>query len=231
MIDTVFFDLFNTLVRYEPSREELQAQALGEFGIKVSPESLRWPLAAADEYIYAEIARSSLGERSDEERMKIWAGYETRLLQEAGIEADQQLIAHLLTRMKDFNGEMVLYGDVLPALIELKGNGVRLGLISNIDQDIVPLFDKLGLSPLLEVVVTSQNAGHNKPHPEIFRTALRRAGAAAAESAYVGDQYQVDVVGARNAGMTGMLLDRNGFYPEITDCPRLQNLGQVADYL
>lgn len=231
MISTVFFDLFNTLVRYEPPREELQAQALEEYGINVTPESLRWPLAVADEYIYAEIARSPLGERSNEEKMRIWAGYENRLLQEAGIEADRQLVGHLLTRMKDFNSEMVLFGDVLSALTGLKRKGVRLGLISNIDQDIASLFDKLELSPLLEVVVTSRDAGHNKPHPGIFRAALRRAGAAAAESAYVGDQYQVDVVGARNAGMTGMLLDRNGFYPDITDCPRLENLGQVAEYL
>ena len=33
MIKAVFFDLYHTLVRYEPPREELQSKALKDFGI------------------------------------------------------------------------------------------------------------------------------------------------------------------------------------------------------
>lgn len=231
MIKAVFFDLFQTLARYEPPREELQARALGDFGIKVAPESLRRPLAVADEYIYEEIARSSLSQRSKEEQMAVWVGYESRLLAEAGIEVDKQVILGLLDKMRGFDTHMVLYDDVLPALTDLKGRGIRLGLISNFDQDITALFEKLGLSPLLEVVVTSQEAGYNKPHPEIFEAALQRAGVDAAEAVYVGDQYRVDVLGANSVGMKGILLDRHGYYPAMTGSPRLQSLAQVVEYL
>ncbi len=231
MIKVVFFDLFQTLARYEPPREELQAQALGDFGIKVAPETLRWPLAVADEYIYEEIARSSLSRRSKEEQMAVWVGYESRLLEEAGIEVDKPVILGVLSKMRGFDTHLVLYDDVLPALTDLKERGIRLGLISNFDQDITALFEKLGLSPLLEVVVTSQDTGYNKPHPEIFETALQRAGVDAAEAAYVGDQYQVDVLGANSVGMKGILLDRNGYYPAMTGSPRLQSLAQVVEYL
>ena len=231
VIKAVFFDLFQTLVRYEPPREELQARALGDFGIKVAPETLLRPLAVADEYIYEEIARSSLSRRSKEEQMAVWVGYESRLLAEAGIEADKPVVLGLLDKMRGFDMQMVLYDDVLPALTDLKGRGLRLGLISNFDQDITALFDKLGLSPLLEVVVTSRDTGYNKPHPEIFKAALQRAGVDAAEAAYVGDQYRVDVEGANGVGMKGILLDRNGYYPEMTGSPRLQSLAQVAEYL
>ncbi len=231
VIKIVFFDLFQTLVDYEPLREELQARALADFGIKVAADTLRWPLAVADEYIYQEMARSSLSRRSKEAQMAVWTGYESRLLAEAGIEVDRAVILGLLDKMRGFDTQMVLYDDVLPALTDLKERGIRLGLISNFDQDITALFEKLGLSPLLEVVVTSQDAGYNKPHPEIFKAALQRAGVDAAEAAYVGDQYQVDVEGANGVGMKGILLDRNGYYPAITGCPRLQSLAQVVEHL
>jgi len=81
------------------------------------------------------------------------------------------------------------------------------------------------------VVVTSQDVGFNKPQPEIFREALRQAGVQAAEAIYVGDQYQIDVIGAKKAGMEGVLLDRGGYFAEINDCPRIQSLTQLVEHL
>ena len=62
MIKAVFFDLYHTLVRYEPPREELQARALKDFGIDVSPQVFHRPLVAADEFIYQELARAPLNQ-------------------------------------------------------------------------------------------------------------------------------------------------------------------------
>ena len=231
MIKAVFFDLYNTLVQYEPPREELQARALQEFGIKVTPEALRRPLATADEYIYGEIARGSLSQRSKEEQTAIWVNYEGVLLREAGIEADESLILGLLGKMRQFDMKLVLYDDVLPTLTDLKGRGLLLGLISNIDRDMTSLLEEVGLSSKLPVVVTSQDTGYNKPHPEIFREALRQAGVQAPEAIYIGDQHQIDVVGANQVGMKGILLDRNGYFAQITDCPRVRSLTQVVEYL
>lgn len=231
MIKVVFFDLYHTLVRYEPPREELQARAFKEFGIEVSPEVFRRPLVIADEFIYQEIARSSLSQRSKEEQMALWAQYEKILLKEAGIEADEPLILGLLGKMRQFDMKLVLFEDVVPALTELKDRGLILGLISNVDRDITPLLKQLGLTSWLQVVVTSQNAGFNKPQPEIFQEALKQAGAQASEAMYVGDQYQVDVVGASRVGMKGVLLDRGGYFEETTDYPRIQSLTQVVGHL
>ena len=57
MIKAVFFDLYNTLVTYDPPREETQARILKEFGIEASPESLRRPIMLADDFIYKERSR------------------------------------------------------------------------------------------------------------------------------------------------------------------------------
>ncbi|MFQ5996912.1 MAG: HAD family hydrolase [Dehalococcoidales bacterium] len=231
MIKAVFFDLYQTLVRYEPPREELQARALRESGIEVSPEVLRRPLVIADEFIYQEIARSSFSQRSKEEQTAVLVQYEKILLKEAGIEAKEKVLLGLLGKMRQFDMKLVLFDDVMPALTDLKGRGLILGLISNVDRDITSLLNELGLTSWLQVVVTSQDVGHNKPQPEIFWEALKRARVRAAEAMYVGDQYQIDVVGAKKVGMEGVLLDRGGYFSEINDCPRLQNLYQLREHL
>jgi len=188
MIKAVFFDLYHTLVRYEPPREETQARGLKELGIETRPN-------------------------------------------EAGITADEKLVLDLLNKMWQYDMKLVLFDDVILALNDIRKQGVTLGLISNIDRDIKPLLDELGLSLLLQVIVTSQDVGFNKPHPQIFQAALRRAGVKASEAIYVGDQYQIDVLGANKAGMKGVLLDRGDYFEETTDCPRVLTLTQLLRYL
>jgi len=231
MIKAVFFDLYHTLVRYEPPREELQSGVLKDFGIEVSPEVLRRPIVIADEFIYQEITRTPLSQLSAEDKTALYARYQGIVFKEAGIEANQQLILKLLGKMRQFDMKLVLFDDVMPALTDLKGRGLILGLISNVDRDITPLLNQLGLTSWLQVVVTSQKAGLNKPQPEIFQAALKQAGVQASEAICVGDQYQVDVVGANKVGMKGVLLDRGDYFEETTDCPRIQSLTQVVEHL
>ena len=231
MIKAVFFDLYQTLVRYDPPREDLIAGALGDFGIDVSPEALQQPLVTADEFIYGEIARRSLGSRSTVEKMALYARHQGILLETAGIPADEKLVMKLLARMQRVKMELVLFDDVAPTLTGLKEKGLTLGLISNVDQDMTTILEKLGLTLWLEIIVTSLDTGSGKPDPEIFLEALQRAGVQPTEALYVGDQYQLDVVGANRAGMKGILLDRTDHYHEVTDCPRIRSLAEVTSFL
>lgn len=231
MIKAVFFDLYQTLVRYEPPREELQSQAIKELGVDAPPDVFRRPIVIADEFIYQEIARRPLTQRSQEEQAVLWAQYQRIVLREAGIEAADKLVMGLIARMRDFKMNLVLYDDVVPTLNELARRGLVRGLISNIDRDINVLLKDTGVLPLLDITVTSLDAGCNKPNPEIFWKALRRAGVKAAEAIYVGDQYQIDVVGAGKAGLKGILLDRGGFFNDITSCPRIRTLTELVNHL
>ena len=231
MIKAVFFDLYQTLIRYDPPREQLESKVLKEFGIDVAPETIRRALVIADEFIYREHARWSISKRPAEEKMAVYTQYQRILLTEAGVDASEQLVAGVLGKMQQSDFKLVLFDDVIPALTQLKDRGVILGLISNVDSDITPLCDKLGLSSLLQIVVTSQDTGFNKPQPEIFQEALRQAGIKAPEAIYIGDQYQIDVIGAKEAGMKGVLLDRGDDFTKVTDCPRIQNLADLAEHL
>jgi putative hydrolase of the HAD superfamily len=228
VIKAVFFDLFQTLVRYEPPREELLAEALKEFGIEVLADALRHPLVAADEYIYRELARRPLGQRTPEEKMALYLRHQEVLLEEAGINPAPEVTRGVLGRMQRQKMALALFDDVAPALARLRQRGLVLGMVSNVDSDMSADFDRLRLPAWLDVIVTSRDAGVSKPDPAIFREALRRAAVRPDEAVFVGDQYQVDIVGARGAGMAGVLLDRTGFYQEITDCPRIASLRELV---
>ena len=200
MIKAVFFDLYQTLVRYEPPREEIEAKVLKDFGIAASPAVLVRPIIAADEFIYNEIAKRPLSQRSKEEKIALYARYQEIVLREAGIKCSQKVILSLLGAMQQSRMDLVLFDDVAPVLTDLKEKGLTLGLISNVEQDMTETLTKLGLPTWLGIVVTSQDTGFNKPRPEIFREALRRALVKPSEAIYIGDQYQVDVIGARERG-------------------------------
>ena len=231
MIKAVFFDLYQTLVRYQPSQEELEAEALKSLGIEATAEALHRPILTANEFIYQQIARRPLSQRSREETMALYAEYQSIVLKEAGIVADEKIVLRLLGIMQQAKMDLVLFDDVLPALDGLKKRGLILGMISNIERDMNAALTKLGLASKLDVVVTSQDAGFAKPQPEIFRYAMQQAKVQPAEAVYVGDQYQVDVIGSNNAGMRGILLDRDDYYQETMDCPKIRSLNELPEYI
>jgi putative hydrolase of the HAD superfamily len=204
---------------------------LQKFSIATTPAALVRPIIAADEFIYNEIAQRPLSARSPEEKFTLYAQYQAVLLREAGLKYDQKIIPSLLAAMQKSQMDLVLFDDAAPALTDLAARGMILGLISNVEQDIAQTLTKLSLYVWLKVVVTSQEVGAGKPRPEIFREALKRASVKPPEAIYVGDQYNVDIVGARGAGMNGILIDRSDYYKDITDCPRIKSLKEVADYL
>jgi len=231
VIKAVFFDLYNTLVSFDPPREETEAKILKELGVEVTPEALLRPITAADDFIYKEHARYSLGKRSKEETVELYSEYHGIILKEAGIEPSWELITSILKKWLKADYKMVLFDDVVPTLTQLKERGLVLGLISNVDRDINPLYQGLGLASWLGVVVTSQEVGFNKPDPQIFRAALRKAKLRPVEALYIGDQPQIDVAGANGAGMLGILIDRNGLFEDAPLSPRISSLTQIVEYL
>ena len=231
MIKAIFFDLYHTLVRYEPPQEELEANALKEVGINTAPEVFGRPMVVANEFIYQEIARCPLSKRSKEETIALYAQFQRIVLKEAGIEPDEKLVLAMLGKMQQFKTKLVLFDDVIPALKDLRSRGLILGLISNVERDLTATMNELGLPSWLDIVVTSLDAGFSKPQPEIFEEAIRRAGVQPSQAVYVGDQYQIDCVGAERAGMKGILIDRGDYFREMTDCPRIRSLAELAAYL
>jgi putative hydrolase of the HAD superfamily len=66
------------------------------------------------------------------------------------------------------------------------------------------------LDRFFKSVTTSEEAGIKKPEPGIFHFAMDKAGCSANESIIIGDDLEVDIVGARNIGMDGVYFNADG---------------------
>lgn len=231
MTKAVFFDWYNTLARFHPPREELQEEACRAHGIEVGREALRRAYLKADDFMTRENSRLPIEKRPEEERRRFWAEYESMLLRGAGVEVSPQVALEVFSAIRRRGSDFALFDDVLPALGDLKGRGLVLGLLSNLRRDLEAPISRLGLSPYLDFALSSAEVGFEKPHSALFLEALRRAGVEPAQALHVGDQYHSDVVGARGAGIRALLLGRDGFLEDIPDCPRIRSLMEVALYL
>ena len=100
------------------------------------------------------------------------------------------------------------------AMDALAALGVRMCCVSNSDGRAELHLERTGMRDGLEFVIDSQVVGLEKPDPRIFALALERLGVAPERAVYVGDIRSVDAVGARNAGMHGVILDPFGDYVE-----------------
>jgi len=107
---------------------------------------------------------------------------------------------------------MVVTGFALrPGCVEmlgrLRGAGLHVGIVSNIDDDyLLPMLERAELESHLDAWTSSEEARSCKPHHGIYEHALRKAGAAAARSVFVGDSPEHDIVGARSLGMRTILI-------------------------
>lgn len=84
----------------------------------------------------------------------------------------------------------------------LRERGIRLGVGSDMTADWqIKKLDKLKLLDKLDFIVTSEEAGVEKPELKLFQLCAKKAGCAMEECLFVGDNLKKDVLGALNAGM------------------------------
>lgn len=118
----------------------------------------------------------------------------------------------------------------------LKENGIRTGVISNISYCGEALSQRIhGLLPdnAFEFIIATSEYLYRKPNRRIFELALEKAGLAADEVWYIGDQYECDIVGAKNAGIMPLwyigAIDMP--YMERDDVLMVKNWKEVQAYL
>ena len=231
MIKAVFFDLYGTLAGFSPSRFEIQSKAVAEFGLTVTEEGVLLGYSAADAFLAEQNVREPLRLLDEAGKERVFVEYERRVLRGSGIEVDSDVALAIWRRVRKVPYEMTIYADVRPALTALRRRGLVLGVISNMNRTGDALAAEVGLTGLVDFVVTSLEVGSEKPYRPIFDAALARAGVSADEAVHVGDQVMSDVEGARMAGVLPVLIDRDGNHPDFVDTIRIEKLEQLARVL
>ena len=225
----VFFDAGETIVYPHPSFPELLGQILRQAGHDVDPAVIREKLHVVADIFTNAASEGELWSTSPERSRRFWDRVYGRLLGELGVPFGGELATAIYATFTDL-ATYRLFPDVLATLDRLRSAGIRMGVVSNFEEWLERLLESLGVTPYFDVRVISGVEGVEKPDPKIFRLALERMEALPAESAHVGDSPQFDVEPATSLGMTGVLLDRRGRFPDHRG-PRITSLEELPDVL
>lgn len=217
----VLFDFGDTLVSLRPSREEIFEAAAATLGIEVSLSGVERA------YQIVDFGRkySSIRMTTEAERQAYYRDYNQKLCEALGLSSHLERLVPVLGAAFAAHKEWHLRDGAVEVLRVLHEAGCPLGVVANWDRGLPRLVENLGLADFFEFVIGSQEAGTEKPEPDIFRLALARLppSLAPVDVAYVGNDYALDVVGARSAGLTPILIDAGGQYPHA-DCLRFASL-------
>jgi HAD superfamily hydrolase (TIGR01549 family) len=229
-IRAVFLDAGNTLVF--PRIENIIAE-LKEHGHAATPEDFyaaeRLAKQKLDDWLWPQIHRQEVPKQID---YYYWSAYLDELTRRLGVpERHAGELNKLL--IKSFQ-DIQLWSRVMPDTPDfLEGllvQGYFLGVISNSTGTLEGQLVRLGLARYFQAILDSAIVGIQKPHPGIFTLALQRASVEGSEAVFVGDTYATDVGGAQLAGLTGVLMDSVGAYPDAA-CPRISALPELEKIL
>jgi HAD superfamily hydrolase (TIGR01549 family) len=229
-IRAIFLDAGNTLIF--PRIEDIISD-LNQHGHSATPEDFyaaeRLAKQKLDDWLWPQIRRGDIPKQID---YYYWSEYLHAFTKRLGApESEPGELSKLL--IKNFQN-IQLWSRLMPdtpAFLEgLVDQGYFLGVISNSTGTLEGQLAGLGLARYFQAILDSAIVGIQKPHPGIFKLALQRAGVEGSEAVLVGDTYATDVGGAQLAGLTGVLMDVVGAYPDAA-CPKISSLPELAGIL
>jgi HAD superfamily hydrolase (TIGR01549 family) len=118
----------------------------------------------------------------------------------------------------------------------LQSRGYKIGLISNTTVDLRPWLVKDEVMPYLSVIIQSCEFGRAKPDPSIFHQACKELSLKPGQCAYVGNFYDVDIVGAYNADLVPILIEEGNNLAELPanppfEFPIVRSLPEIIDLI
>lgn len=200
-------DAAGTLVRCEPCVGAIYARVTERFGERIDERAFvasfadLWPW-------HVDEARRRGPRTSEEAERDWWRGLTRDIAARVGLRADPDAWFEALWTEFARPEAWALYPEARDTLARLRASGVRLGILTNWDARCLRVFDGLGLTPLVDLVLVSSLVGTRKPGRGLFEEALRRSGVSAAEALHVGDSLLDDYEGAHAAGLDAVLLIR-----------------------
>ena len=204
MTRAICFDVDFTLIYPGPVFQgEGYRQFCARHGLTVDPAAFGPAVAAA----------SALLDEGQDHAFdpRLFIGYIRRIIEHmGGAGPGLEACAREIYEAWAANQHFTLYDDVAPVLAALARSGFRLGLISNTHRCLTSFQEHFELNGLITAAISSSEHGHNKPHPSIFRTALRLLQVSADEAVMVGDNMKQDIEGALGVGMKAVLVCRSG---------------------
>ena len=209
-IKAVFFDAAGTLIKPGRRVGETYAALARTYGIEVSAaeiaERFRLCFHSAPPLAFPDAPAARI-----EDLERAWWKELVRRIFEPwdGFQRFDDYFAELFAYFAQPD-TWTLYPDVAETLSALQKRGMVLSVISNFDSRLIGILEGLGVAHWFEHIFVSSRVGYAKPDREIFHTALEWHSLKAGDALHVGDSEEKDLHGANNAGLKGVLVERNG---------------------
>lgn len=229
----ILFDLDGTLRHHLPAGGEVFVEHARSMGLQVSEEdkvrAMHW-----EHFYFA----SSLEIQTDrhaykDDRAGFWVNFSRRHLVALGTHPTQalELASKVSAYMDEFyKPEVHVPQEAYTLLTFLKEAGYMLGVVSNREKSFQDELIELKLDACFQFSLAGGEVNSYKPDGVIFERALEMAGASAQETIYVGDNYFADIVGSRRAGLTPVLYDPTGLFPEA-ECAAIRSFADLPALL
>jgi len=206
-ITTLLFDLDGTLTHQHPTSLDILFTILDEHKLPLMSTAHR-----------------------DELTDDFWIHYLKRKLWAAGLtELQAADLAPILQPelVERHQPEKLVPDDVRPTLKTLRGKGYVMGLVSNRSSSIEEEINELGFLSYFDFFFSAGEINSWKPDPGIFEHALYLAESSPGATAYIGDNYYTDVLGAQAIGIYPILYDPRNTFPDA-DCQVITNIGNLT---
>jgi putative hydrolase of the HAD superfamily len=228
----IFFDCMETLIDMDPipSGEDYALWSYQDSGMEGLWGSYAEFLA---EYNSARATlnrlHADLTEDSFAERFKIMCERHP-LVGEQNIKpqaAAERLTKHFL---QTYYACCFVHEDVREILPRLNAK-YKLGVVSNFKAGggIQTMIKTHGLAGYFEFILTSIDFGFRKPHPSIYKQAIKRSGISPPLILFIGDDVQNDIIVPATLGMQTLLFDRYGKYD--SNYPKIKSFHELTDIL
>jgi putative hydrolase of the HAD superfamily len=223
----LFFDLDRTLWDYDANSREAFRDLLPTYlpGKDIDPDHFFELFNTHNEHLWGEYRKFNISKdflRTERFR---------RVFEEYGIQDDR-----LATKMNDdylrvAPQKKALIPDAKDVITELAGK-YNLYIITNgfTEVQLIKLSES-GLSSFFKKVFTSDMTGETKPAKAIFHYALTSVQARKNESLMIGDDLEVDVIGARNYGIDQVYYNPGGLIHHETVSFEIRRLAELRNFL
>ena len=200
MIKAVIFDIDNTLYDYDKNHV---------YGMKALADYCESAFGKSEEEMrkcYKEAQKVMLGRiRTDT------AAIHSRLLRtQIMLELwEKPLFPHAINMYHAYWDTLIRQAQpslgVKKFMQDLKRRNIRIGVGTDMTAYIqYKKLTALGLAPYVDFIVTSEEAGVEKPDSHLFEICVEKAGVSADECAFIGDSLKKDVEGSAKCGLKGI---------------------------
>jgi len=243
--DAILFDLFDTLVHFDPER--LPTVEVAGKTVRSSAGRLHTILCGHAPDVTLEACYDAL--RASWQEAERLRGVDHRevtapqrmgdMLQRLALDpagCPTGFVETLLDAHRRALSEAAKFPEHYVALLRALRPHYRLAVVSNFDYTptAVGMLEDAGVVELFDTIVVSDAIGWRKPRPEIFDVALRTLGVVPANALFVGDRADIDVVGAQRMGMPVAWVNRDAApLPAGIARPdyEIRDLGELAPIL